>query len=121
IIRGTTMKTINLKQFSVDDLLTLRDRLNTMLESRVDRERRDLETRLKRLQRYKAANTTLRGEKPVAAATKKIARKKKSKATKKVASKFRNPETSSETWTGRGLQPRWLRAAINGSGKTVED
>ena len=30
----------------------------------------------------------------------------------KVAPKYRNPDDSSETWTGRGRQPRWLVAKI---------
>lgn len=29
----------------------------------------------------------------------------------KVAPKYRNAETG-ETWTGRGLQPRWLKSAL---------
>jgi DNA-binding protein H-NS len=37
-----------------------------------------------------------------------------------VAPKYRNPENSAETWAGRGLQPRWLSAAIK-SGKKLED
>jgi DNA-binding protein H-NS len=115
------MKTINLKQFSIDDLLTLRDRINAMLESRVDRERHDLETRLKRLQRFKAASIGPRKEKPAMSAAKKLANKRNPKATKKVAPKYHNPENPSETWAGRGLQPRWLRAAMNSGGKSLED
>ena len=38
---------------------------------------------------------------------------------KPVAPKYRNPE-SGETWTGRGLKPRWLATAI-GAGKSLED
>jgi DNA-binding protein H-NS len=38
---------------------------------------------------------------------------------KKVAIKFRN-KASGETWTGRGLQPRWLREAV-ASGKKLAD
>lgn len=34
------------------------------------------------------------------------------KSTGKVAAKFRHPETG-ETWSGRGLQPKWLKAAID--------
>jgi hypothetical protein len=45
--------TLNLKKLSVDDLLILRDRINAMLESRVVRERQELEARLQRLQRFK--------------------------------------------------------------------
>jgi DNA-binding protein H-NS len=37
----------------------------------------------------------------------------------KVAAKYRDPE-SGNTWSGRGLQPKWLKAAIDG-GKTLED
>lgn len=35
-----------------------------------------------------------------------------------VAAKFREPATGS-TWSGRGLQPKWLRAAIEG-GATLD-
>lgn len=38
---------------------------------------------------------------------------------KKVAAKYRHPSTN-ETWSGRGLQPRWLKAAL-ASGKKIED
>jgi DNA-binding protein H-NS len=38
---------------------------------------------------------------------------------KKVAPKFRNPDTG-ETWTGRGLQPNWLKGAL-ASGKKLTD
>ena len=37
----------------------------------------------------------------------------------KVAAKYRNASTG-ETWSGRGLQPRWLKAAL-ASGKTLDD
>jgi DNA-binding protein H-NS len=37
-----------------------------------------------------------------------------------VAPKYRNPENRAETWAGRGLQPRWLTAAIKG-GKELDD
>ena len=38
----------------------------------------------------------------------------------KVAPKYRNPAKPSETWTGRGKQPRWL-AAETSKGRKVED
>ena len=38
------------------------------------------------------------------------------KPTGKVAPKYRNKATG-ETWTGRGLQPKWLKAAIAGGAK----
>jgi DNA-binding protein H-NS len=42
-----------------------------------------------------------------------------SSAGRKVAPKYRNQQTG-ETWTGRGLQPKWVQAAI-ASGKKLED
>lgn len=44
---------------------------------------------------------------------------KKPKAGGKVAPKFRNQATG-ETWSGRGLQPRWLKAAL-AAGKKLSD
>ena len=37
----------------------------------------------------------------------------------KVAPKYRNPVTG-DTWTGRGLKPKWVQAAI-ANGKTMDD
>ncbi len=42
-----------------------------------------------------------------------------SMAGRKVAPKYRNVATG-ETWTGRGLQPKWVQAAV-ASGKKLED
>jgi DNA-binding protein H-NS len=43
----------------------------------------------------------------------------KARSGKKVAAKYRNKATG-ETWSGRGLQPRWLKAALAG-GKKLTD
>jgi len=48
---------------------------------------------------------------------------KKAKAKKprgKVAPKYKNPANGSETWTGRGRQPRWVADALT-DGKSLED
>ena len=55
-----------------------------------------------------------------ARATKSPARKPSKNAGKSVAPKYRNPANPSETWAGRGKQPRWL-AAQTGAGKKLED
>ncbi len=39
--------------------------------------------------------------------------------TRKVAPKYRDPSTG-ETWSGRGLKPKWLAAALE-SGRTLEE
>ena len=48
-----------------------------------------------------------------------VSAKKSSAKGAKVAAKYRDPD-SGTTWSGRGLKPKWLRAAIEG-GKKVED
>jgi DNA-binding protein H-NS len=35
--------------------------------------------------------------------------------------KYRNPDNSAETWSGRGIPPRWLRELMERTGKTKED
>lgn len=37
----------------------------------------------------------------------------------KVSPKYRNPDNTSETWSGRGRQPAWFKAAIE-AGKKPE-
>ncbi len=34
------------------------------------------------------------------------------KVVKKVAAKYRNPDDYSQTWTGRGVSPKWMQALI---------
>ena len=38
----------------------------------------------------------------------------------KVAPKYRNPENPKETWSGRGMQPRWLAEQVK-RGKSATD
>jgi DNA-binding protein H-NS len=38
----------------------------------------------------------------------------------KVAPKYRNPQNPSETWAGRGQQPKWMATQI-AAGKKLED
>ena len=45
--------------------------------------------------------------------------KKSSGGGAKVAAKYRNAATG-ESWSGRGLQPRWLKAALD-AGKKLSD
>lgn len=49
----------------------------------------------------------------------KAPRSSKGKKTGKVAPKYRDASTG-QTWSGRGLQPNWLRAAL-GSGRGIAE
>lgn len=52
--------------------------------------------------------------------SKRAVRKPKKTAGSKVAPKYRNPADPTETWTGRGRQPRWM-AALVAQGSSPED
>jgi DNA-binding protein H-NS len=91
-------KTMNLKFMSVDKLVGLRNRVAATLGTKIAQARRTLESELAKLTRTGKGGRGVRG---------------------KVAPKYRNPDNPSETWAGRGLQPRWLAAALK-SGKKLE-
>ncbi len=99
-------KSFNLLSMSVDDLLKLRDDVTNTLSRRAH----DLKQQLSRL----AGNAPKRGR---PAKTVRAGRKGPAKGSK-VEPKFRGPE--GETWSGRGLKPRWLQAALK-EGKTLDD
>jgi len=42
------------------------------------------------------------------------------KGTVKGAPKYANPANADQTWTGRGRQPNWVKAALS-DGKSLED
>ncbi len=96
----------NLKSMDVDALLSLRTQIDQQLAQR----RAQLEKELSRLGAMsgKAARGTATNGRshPLKGA--------------KVPPKYRNPANPSETWAGRGAQPRWLVAAVKG-GKKLTD
>jgi DNA-binding protein H-NS len=98
----------SLKTMSLDNLLSLKSRIEATLAAKVTDERRALELELSKLTRFQGGA----GRGKVAFG--------RGGARGSVAPKYRNPENPAETWAGRGLKPRWLAAAIKG-GKKLED
>ena len=94
----------NLKSMDVDALLALRSQIDGQLATR----RSDLQKQLARLQR---AST----DGPAAAGNGRTSAMKGVK----VKPKYRDVRTG-DTWAGRGVQPRWLTAALKG-GKKLND
>jgi DNA-binding protein H-NS len=41
-------------------------------------------------------------------------------AGRKLKPKYRNPANKTETWSGRGLQPKWLVTAMKSTGKKLD-
>jgi DNA-binding protein H-NS len=90
---------MNLKSMSVDKLVDLRNRVEAALGTKVAETRRAIESKLAKLGR--------------------AGRRGGAGVPGKIAPKYRNPDNPSETWAGRGLQPRWLATALK-SGKKLE-
>ena len=84
---------------SADELWILREKIRAILSTKMAAEKQELERRLAQLDE--------RNEKA-------------RRAYPKVRPKYRNPERPSETWSGRGKQPRWVSAHLK-SGKEVDD
>jgi DNA-binding protein H-NS len=103
---STEQHVMNLKSMTIDALIGLRGKIDSVLGSKVAGERRALETELAKLSRFESGGSR--------------SRSLRRGARGKVAPQFRNPENPGETWAGRGLKPRWLAAAIK-SGKKLED
>ena len=96
------MKSKDFAMMSVDELWNLHEEVRTMLSTKLDGEKRELERRLALLNGRNANRPKARRPHP------------------KVHPKYRNPERPSETWSGRGKQPHWVGAQLR-SGKRVDD
>jgi DNA-binding protein H-NS len=90
---------------SVDELWTLRSEISSVLESKLAAEKAKLEKRLRQLQ-----PNGVSGERP----------QRERRPYPQVPPKYRNPAAPSETWAGRGKQPRWVTAQLR-SGKKLDD
>jgi DNA-binding protein H-NS len=107
-----SMKKNELEAMSVDELWSLHEEISRILLAKIVVEKRELEKRLAVLDRGKHG---IEEDATVEIENRKVRRKYP-----RVFPKYRNPGTSSETWSGRGRQPRWLVAAIK-SGSRLED
>lgn len=97
---------------SLQDLLAKRAALEQEIEATQRRERQDAINKVKALMsEYGLTVADLSG--------KGTSSKTGSGKGAKVAPKYRNAATG-DTWSGRGLQPKWLKAAI-ASGKKMSD
>ena|SRR6218665_282003 len=96
---------------TLQDLLAKKAALEQEIDATQKRERQDAITKVKSLMaEYGLTVADLAGK-----STGKSGANKGSK----VAPKYRNTATG-ETWSGRGLQPKWLKAAL-ASGKKLGD
>jgi DNA-binding protein H-NS len=90
----------NLNSMSIDELWSLHEQVVAAVSSKILEEKAQLEKKLEQL-----------GTRSIAPARRPYP---------PVAPKFRNPLRPSETWAGRGKQPRWLLVQLQ-NGKKMED
>src|SRR5215204_5874280 len=100
-------KKLDLDAMSVDELWDLHEKIAQVLSIRLTSEKRALEKRLAQLQRENV---------PLPSAEVPRERRKYPR----VYPKYRNPNEPSQTWSGRGKQPRWLTAALK-TGHKIEE
>jgi DNA-binding protein H-NS len=107
-------KKFSLDAMSVDELWQLHEEVNAVLSIRLTSEKRELEKRLAELRREKE----MRQLEAVEGRAKDAPRARRKYP--RVFAKYRNPNEPSETWSGRGKQPRWLTAALK-QGHTIDE
>ena len=95
---------------SIDELWELHEALAKMLAERLTSEKSMLEERLAQLKQRGGGGVI---PSPPSG-------KSERRPYPKVFPKYRNPNDPSETWAGRGKQPRWLAALLE-TGKQLED
>ena len=104
-------KKFNLDAMSVDELWRLHEKIGQVLSVRLTSEKRELEKRLAKLRRENESHF---------APTESTAMPRERRKYPRVYPKYQNPNEPSETWSGRGKQPRWLAAALK-TGHKIEE
>src|SRR5262245_50267067 len=100
------MNKTEIKSLSIDELWMLYEAVGAMLAEKMAAEKKLLEERLMLLTKSNVHHTG-KASKP-------------RRPYPPVLPKFRNPDKPSETWAGRGKQPRWLKKQLR-TGKRMDD
>ncbi len=103
-------KKIDLEAMPLDEMWALHEEIGQILSVRLTSEKRELEKRL----------AQLRGEKETALGEPAEGASRERRKYPRVYPKYRNPNEPSQTWSGRGKQPRWLTAALR-TGHSIDE
>jgi DNA-binding protein H-NS len=106
----------NLLSLSIDELWAIYEEVGTMLAEKITAEKRGLEQRLAKLNAgLISRKATIRP-----AALKVSERRAVRRKYPPVLPKYQNPSNPTETWAGRGKQPRWLVSQLR-AGRKIDD
>jgi DNA-binding protein H-NS len=106
-------KKLDFNAMSTDEMWQLHAEIARLLSVRLTSEKRELEQRLAKLRReneFPQVGVALTRQDPP----------RERRKYPRVLPKYQNPNEPSETWSGRGKQPRWLKAALK-TGHTIEE
>ena len=107
---ATSIKSDALQSMSADELWSLHERVVSVMARKILEEEAELEERLHRLENRAGAvspgDSTASSDRP-------------RRPYPKVLAKYRNPRNPAERWSGRGKQPRWVRAQLK-AGRKLE-
>jgi DNA-binding protein H-NS len=109
------MEKLDLQGMPLDDLWALHELIGSILSERIVAEKQQLENRLVQLTRGKDSKSVVLQLKATD-----MDRQRPRRKYPRVFPKYQNPSIPSETWSGRGKQPRWLVSALKAGGK-IED
>jgi len=104
---------LNLDAMSIDEMWQLHEEISGVLSVRLTSEKRELEKRLAQLRREREMRQSEQAEGLNGPP-------RERRKYPRVFPKYRNPNEPSETWSGRGKQPRWLVAALK-AGHSMEE
>ena len=110
--KASLLDASDLASMSVDELWKYRESIDAILAAKIASELADLRKRLELLNPEPAVGRASRKMSKVVAG--------KRRPYPSVLPKYRNPKAPSETWSGRGRQPRWVQMQLS-SGKQLED
>ncbi|MGZ5875357.1 MAG: H-NS histone family protein [Bradyrhizobium sp.] len=99
------MKHSTLEAMPLNDLWTLHETVASILASKIEAQKRELENRLEKLNRRLGVSSNIVSQR---------------RPYPKVYPKYQNPTRPLEKWSGRGKQPRWV-AEMLGAGRTIDD
>ena len=102
------MKRNGFEGMSLDELWAIHEKIASILEFKIQSEKLKLERRLSELRQTPASQSNGSSGRP------------ERRPYPKVQPKYRNPDRTTETWSGRGKQPRWFNALLQ-SGRQIDD
>jgi DNA-binding protein H-NS len=101
-----------LRSMSFDELIALKEEVESLIANRAIAVKKQLEEKLSQIEGFTRRAVGKRGSA--------AARRPHALKGRRLAPKYRNPKNRQETWAGRGIMPRWLKALVGKGHKPAE-